>query len=345
MSFGKEDKWLLASHLQKAIRRGWVDEAVWAAFHLYNVDRAYFAYRLSVIAVEDVGAGSPEIAKWVDLEKPWGAKRFGFAKKSEEDWAFWLPVVTDFASSIKDRTPCEWMACTRWLNEFENKHGSWLSQKPDNALEQAYNTNLQWWERGLFAWRAAGTKRFPSDHLPADEEGVWDDFVRSSPTQDVQTILLGFGARQREAHPVFLPLAVSDRSRDPTAHAVMCQVGDIVKHGHWISPALDKHTGEGKRALFNFINSKPHERDQLYKHLGQEQSINAVGALMFWMEGGVVNHTQLYATAQTIASDIKKRFLKSNQLNGRWLFETWGDKKMWEHHRERVINPQNSLKY
>lgn len=334
--FTKEDKWLLASNLQKAIRRGWTDEAVWSASHLYNVDRAYLAYRLSVMAVEDVGAASLHLEKWIDKDAPWGAKRFGAAKKNPIDWLEWEKVVMDFASSAKDRTPCEWISCTYWLEEFEQKYGPWGNVDPIESIEKAYDMTLQWWERGLFSWRAVGTKHFPSGVLPDDEDGVWEAWLEAAPSS-THTILQGFGARQREPHPVFFPLAVHDRLQDPTTKIVTYDVGPVLKNGPWLTAALDKHTGEGKRALSAFMNSHPKERDMLRQHVGYEQSLNVVGRLMFWTEGGVVNRTPVYTTATEITLDIKKKFLKNHQLSGRWLFDTWHKPQQWYDNRQTVI--------
>jgi replication-associated recombination protein RarA len=49
------DRWLLASNLQKAIRRGLTDVALGTASKLLIVDARYFWRRLLVIAYEDVG--------------------------------------------------------------------------------------------------------------------------------------------------------------------------------------------------------------------------------------------------------------------------------------------------
>ena len=59
------DRWLLASNLQKAIRRGLTDVAMGTANKLLIVDARYFWRRLLVIAYEDIGYG--DITKCHDL--------------------------------------------------------------------------------------------------------------------------------------------------------------------------------------------------------------------------------------------------------------------------------------
>lgn len=334
--FDKNDKWVLASHLQKAIRRGWADEAAWAAEHLVQVDRAYLAYRLSVIAVEDVGAGDLNaIGQFVSDEQKWGARRFN-PSKSEEDTQQWKHVASTFANAIKDRTPCEWMACTHWLDQFEQDVGPWADLSPIECVDKAYDQTKPWWWRGLMAWRAAGTDKFPSSMLP-ETPGCWDEWKEHAPKETL-TILQGFGERQREAHPVFFPLAVFERLNDPEAKVMLYDCGAILKSGPWLSAALDKHTSEGNKAISHFLRQVPRPiQEQLKSAVGYDGMSEAVGRLMFWMEGGKVNRAQHYRLASQISHDIKARWLASTGLSGKWLLEHFGKPDKW-HQSRLAIN-------
>ena len=55
------DRWLVASAMQKAIRRGHEEIAVRAATALWMQDRQSFWRRLHVTALEDVGVASPDV--------------------------------------------------------------------------------------------------------------------------------------------------------------------------------------------------------------------------------------------------------------------------------------------
>jgi replication-associated recombination protein RarA len=54
------DRWVAASLLQKAVRRGETQLALRAAFTLHQFDRASVWRRLMIIAVEDIGAAEPD---------------------------------------------------------------------------------------------------------------------------------------------------------------------------------------------------------------------------------------------------------------------------------------------
>ena len=56
---GSQDRWLLASALQKAIRRGSVGIAVGTALEVLDLNASYLWRRLCVVALEDIGFGDP----------------------------------------------------------------------------------------------------------------------------------------------------------------------------------------------------------------------------------------------------------------------------------------------
>jgi hypothetical protein len=330
----KEDKWLLASHLQKAVRRGLREEAAWAAGHLHQVDRAYLAYRLSVIALEDVAAGDPRQVASLVGQTPWGAKRFG-VNKDEQDQAQWQATAELLAGLRKDSTPCNWIGCAYWLEEFEQLEGPWSSLNAVDCVGRAMDPGKPWWHRGLLAWRAAGTDRFPHDGLPTIA-GAWDDWVAELPDVDVQTIMTGLGARQREAHPIFLPLALQDRRNDPNAKEVDFQI-QSPKHGPWLGAAIDSHTRPGMAAIHDFLRQLPaQEKNEL--HAFNATAERLVARLMFWMDGGHLDRGWHYGTQHAIAMDTRRRWLKQvNGGNGQRLAAILAKPQAWETCREKVI--------
>lgn len=335
--YTKDHKWLLASHLQKSIRRGLIEEASWAAKHLHDVDRAYLAYRLSVIAVEDVGAGDPRVCEQWLTETNWGAKVFS-ASKTLEDCQKWQQVAESFAAATKDRTPCDWIACQYWIKDFENEEGPWEQLDIPYCIDEAYNQTNPWWKRGLMAWRVAGTKRFPSHTLP-EIEGAWETWVEHSDV-DSKTLMIGFGQRQREPHPVFVPLSIYERNN--TQSSIVKFSYPLVKSGEWLAAALDNHTAEGKRALYHFV--RQHDRklvDEFIQKTGSlDEAVSMIGRMMFWMEGGRVNECWQYPIMDQISTDTKKRWLAEHGVSGRWLFDHWGQPEQWNKSRD-VITGQS----
>ena len=330
----KDDKWLLASHIQKSIRRGLVEEVSWAVRELHKLDRAYLAYRLSVIAVEDVASGSiSEVASLVS-ETPWGAKRFG-NKKDDVEIDQWKDAASFLASLVKDRTPCEWIGCSYWLKEFEEQEGKWESLNPIDCIYKAYDDNLEWWKRGLFAWRAVGTKRFPNKNLP-DEDGLWNEWVEASSNSDLKIVMNGLGAKQREAHPIFIPLSLKSRIEDKESKIVNFKLVNE-KTDIWLTSAIDSHTKSGISSIYSFIKSLSYEDRKVLKQFNSTPEY-MVSKLMFWMEGGHIDKGYSYTLQKKIPLDIKKRWLKSvNGNNGQTIFDILGKPSEWSKFKEHQI--------
>lgn len=94
------DYWLLASCLQKAIRRGDCPSARRAAHQLYETDQQRLWRRLIVIALEDIGIGDVEAAVQIIAlaTKPRWREEFG------GDRAVLDRVVMDGCCAVKDRS-------------------------------------------------------------------------------------------------------------------------------------------------------------------------------------------------------------------------------------------------
>ena len=95
-------KWLYASALQKAIRRGHSEIAAMCAESLSTIDPAYFWRRLPTIALEDVGFGN-KVACALVLE---AAKSGGFRRKLGERQVLFC-LVDELCTSVKDRSLCD----------------------------------------------------------------------------------------------------------------------------------------------------------------------------------------------------------------------------------------------
>ena len=334
----KDNKWLLASHMQKAIRRGLTQEAIWALEHLYNVDRSYMAYRLGVVMAEDVVAGGDFTLP--TGTNPWGARYFD-AKKNEDELKLWLELVTQMAESIKDSTPCEHIACVNYLTDFEKTQGKkWQDISIDEAIEGMTNTDKPWWWRGLMSWRAVGSKKYPSQGLP-EVEGDPNAWLETCNEKD-RFFIEKIGFKHIEPHVVFLPLARMYQREG----GLLREEEAILSHGKsnmWLYCALDKHTREGGQALSLFI--KQSSLQDLQKLKSCCDPFDALGRLYFWAEGGKHKRFLSYEASSVIKKDIRSRWLKTHNLNGRWFFDTWFDLPRMNRCRDYTVQasfgPQN----
>ncbi len=336
----KQDKWKIASHLHKAIRHGLADDAEQGVRWLAEIDPAYLRYRLAVIAVEDVAAGSPEVIRQA-FEGGWNKASIA-ARGGDE---FLVEQARTWASSTKDRTPCAWLSCVRFRDEFEQQWGRWELLPVRKATRLAFDVSQPWWARGLAAWRAAGSDNLKGS-LPS-LPGNWDHYVGAASELGLPEALLECmkvgGKVQGEAHPIFIPLAGQAQLLEGTQPAVRT-IPLAGYAGPWLSAALDKHTSEGKRALARLLQSNRGKVQQLMgSGASQEDVEDLVGRLWFWMEGGLLDRYLKYPTAEAIDMETKRQTLAAAHVNGRALFEAFRDIAAWHQAREAVVSPRRSF--
>lgn len=340
-TFVLEDRWKLASHIQKAVRRGLVEEAEWGVRELWPLDNAYLRARLAVIAVEDVAGASDGVV--LEHFGPGWNKRALDARGGVEAV---VKTARALAEAEKDRTACEFWSCRHWIKEFEARNGRWSELTVPEAIGLAWDPQETWWARGLGAWRAVGTKAYSdrSEALPsgvAGDPAMWAEACsQESVHADRAKILLTAGKAQGEPHPIFLPLAWSlrDAQLGQPARAPRPNI-DLGKVGPWLSAALDGHTAEGRAALRRMLFSNSAGKAFLTAHgRVEEGALRAVGKLWFMMEGGWCANMRSYPAADQMGQDIRVRFLETPQpMNGHELYRHFGDSNVWQVARQEVM--------
>lgn len=155
------DPWLLASALQKAIRRGEVERAVMAAYSLWHQDKTRFWRRLHVTALEDVGVANTKLlcqVLAVTSSAVW-RKRVG-----DLNTAIWLTI--QLCRSDKIRIAEQAYTQAERATSYQS-HRLRLASESDEYLSGiASNTQGDLVERTMALWLLAGTKRFASDYMP-----------------------------------------------------------------------------------------------------------------------------------------------------------------------------------
>jgi hypothetical protein len=325
----QNNKWLLVSQLQKSIRRGHLDDALKSTRLLYDIDKNYFKFRLATIMVEDVICGDD--SNFVDVPASWGKKEI----ETLGGLDYFLDLVEKMTTSIKDRTPCDWIDCRHFLSDFEKKWGSWESLNPEKAmLEFAWNRDLGWWERGLGIWRALGTEKYTKDGMPKCT-GIqnWWDIAEKMLEKDLSHIKF-YANSQRECHPVFIPL-VLDTIKQEVIKKIKLDIQPEYVNG-WLKSAIDGHTAEGKRALKILWENRP-KNDPEFINITEEKAMIILKKLWFWLEGGILADYLDFNTRRKIISDSRKKFQQVQGINGSHWYNTFGNMNNWLLAQESVF--------
>jgi hypothetical protein len=158
------------SMLQKSIRRGWLEEAVLAAYELYasgpEAEELLWA-RLDIIAAEDIGFGLIEAPAIIEAL---GSQRRRYPRSGDR-WLFAAHAVRVLATATKDRTTGE---LGSWAKEVVDS-GERVVTIDDLAIDMHTKRGV---ERGqtIGDFYAVG-----ADVVPEMEgrDTTWGDYLRT----------------------------------------------------------------------------------------------------------------------------------------------------------------------
>jgi hypothetical protein len=307
MKVNKEDKWLLVSCLQKSIRKGFSDLALNYADKLYELERDYLLYRLSLIALEDVGLGNIDLVHdFLSTEM----KKSKIEARGGKDYV--MQVVEDLALSVKDRSASDITALALFHHEPVSK------SKTQEEIFIDINEPIV--NRVIAGWKILGGKKHKNILVGLEEQHDFERFfalnqkiVKNSKILD---ILKYSNAIHKEPHFIAFGILYSLYENDLTQQT---KVGKYITgqsfnkdypiqlvQNKWLIDGVDWHTKEGKGAIFEF--SKTHTGLNKYlktMELDIEKINSVLGMLLFRQNGHHVDKRLVYPASVQI--------LKANQ--------------------------------
>jgi hypothetical protein len=251
--FPHADPYLLSSAMQKAIRRGDIVIARRAGQQLHTLDRARLWRRVMVVALEDIGVADITVAaELVGIATLPAARRLLGGDAKALDIA-----LIRACRAVKDRTG-DHFGSIIGREPVDEADRTVLGTASSNALLALIASSHLPWTRRL---RAAVTASGRADD-PARIRAVGTDAVfRVFRELDVPELLLvacaAYAARQRDALPVFVPLAWVLRSSDRAkARVVTHEVPQPELIGKLPAYAFDPvNTRLGRRAVDLFLRA------------------------------------------------------------------------------------------
>lgn len=299
MNFDKDKKWLAASCLQKSIRSGLTDLAIGYTDRLYDIERSYLLYRLSIIAVEDIGiANIPLINNFLSTE----IKKDNIEKNGGKDYV--LQTVSEMCESKKDRTAADMSHLASFISVKDSKPYS----------DTYFDNNKSYTERCLAFWLAHGSEKNIKHSIVSSGNPDEYNKIFSTLSENTQNILSHTLKYHREPHLFAIPLCEEAFTKEKELSYKKYKTGDVVEQAlynidiytdqngnDWLSTGIDKHTSEGARALKQFINGSKEIKSFLNKHgVPYAQWSELIGHALFRFEGHQVNKRIYYPTAVDI---------------------------------------------
>lgn len=287
------DRWILASSLQKCIRRGLVQDAIDVALALHALDPDYAWRRLRVISLEDVGLGDIKAVSGVLAVA--GKK---VLRSALGDSQLYVHLARLLAVAIKDRTACDlinWVSNALPAEHFRNEL---LKVASTTWEEVAVDDEVPVWKRVVALQLLSGYSA---------KVGVsYRIFSRSHPSAVVRVIeslkpdpmvsfalLRGKGSESLNIALLFAYLLWKKASRRALV-SLETEVRGTVRIGGVIAPSFCMYTRVGLHAMRIFLSGDAMFRS-LLEQAGATNALKVLGLLLFQIESGVLDRVVDYA--------------------------------------------------
>lgn len=301
------DRGLLASQLQKAIRRGRSADAVRAAHAIWSVDSAYIWRRLRVIALEDVGVADLDaVACCLAI----AGKRV--AQRAMGETTVLAYIVERLADACKSRLACD-LVCLAdhhivYLKSdlLEAGDGTWKElalddTEPVERRAQALRLLGGMSQRTRFGFRSL-TK--PKAQIVQEIAAAWD-------VPPVVRYIAGKGSGTYGLHAL-LPLAfVMARSEEFGIESALPIASDSeIDIGGVMACAYCMYTHCGRRAIDHLLRCEPSLR-RLLTSGGATDPAKALGYLVFQTEGCALNRRLDFPAATALGETVEAAELET----------------------------------
>ncbi len=266
-----EDKWLLTSGWQKAVRRCDIEPAVRIAEALWCIDKRKLLNRMAVISCEDVGIGNPD-----------GVVQVLTALNQRPDLQTVLKLTTQLCLGAKNRLADAVYITAERSATYYTLRGIMASADDKLLINYVVDESKPLVERCLAVWYLAGTNRYPSEVIPPRigslEKAIAAIMTLNVPTPFVQACIGGLKL-MRWPLPIFLPLIWQEAQKHPI-HIRQHVISEMPTIDGLPLYAADCFTRVGK-ACYRQLQRNVLEL--------KEYSTQQIGLGMFYLEGGFVD--------------------------------------------------------
>lgn len=295
------DRWLLASNLQKAIRRGLTDAAKGTASKLLTVDPRYFWRRLLVIAYEDVGYG--DIPLCHDLLKTFRREALCRDLGPERVAQFFTHAL---ATACKSRSLCDALVNLEFSSRREEYERLCMSLTSEQLVAIACDLAMPIMDRMAALRHICGYGVFSGGlyraQVKANPELMIEVCTRLGITE-VETTLFRSGQSVAESLNIPIPIisqmvTASNWSEHSVSQAFQGKSGILYA-------ALDRHTRAGKRCFARLSKDEP----RLGRFFAQRPAldpVNVLGLVMFVVEGAELDRWLVFDGSERLRLDLKQ---------------------------------------
>jgi hypothetical protein len=300
-----DDRWLLASNLQKAIRRGLVSTALGTATKLLAINPQYFWRRLMVIAYEDIGYGN--IAACHELLKTFRREALQRDLGPERVGHYFVHAL---ACATKNRSLCDALAMLVFSIRKDDYERQYKTLALDQLLEAACNAALPVQDRVAAMRCICGYGKFENGRFRTvikTKPDVMRAVCERSQLSDMERAL--FLSGQNAAESLNVPIPIISEMTGASALTEACAPQQFHGVGGVLFAAMDRHTRVGNRCLVKFAQEAP-----ALKHYIDSRPTLAVatvlGVAVFIAEGAALDRWLVFEGHEHLRNDFNESFLE-----------------------------------
>lgn len=304
------DKYVLASNLQKSIRRGLVPTAEATAIRLLAVDARYFWRRLLVIGYEDIGLA--DIGLCHDLLKSFRREALHKQLGTERVAAYF---ASELARACKSRSLCDAIAALEFSVHREGHERQCFGLTDEQLLTAACDVNVPVIERISAIRHSCGYGSFSKGmyrtDVPANKE-LMREIARRVELTDIESTLFLSGQGVSESMNIALPL-VSQLYRQGHQSVQEAAQRFSGKNGI-LYAALDRHCRPGRRCLARLAKEVLPVRE-FFARRPAVDPLAVLGNGLFIVEGAVLDRQLVFDGSDELRQTFNKNFLEHAGLD------------------------------
>jgi len=335
------NKWLLASNLQKAVRRGEPQLAIKTAAALWQVDKNYLLWRYRTILIEDLGLTCLDT-----LNQGLALCHSKVAKKEPGFIDMLLANVSKAAELPKDRSGSDY-AWHIGTPSLKNKRDTITKYNYDELVKIVKNEDGDVWERVIASWMLIGTKLIPNEQLKIDveeNEGFSDGCgelyletmaemaIMKRQPELMKTMRLCV-ACQKESHFIPFPMIMEKIEKGTEIREEFIESPRV---GPYLLAAADAHTSIGKGAVKEVLRDRNIQRLMKENGVPEEKWESAIKRTVFVFDGGRVRKRLVHQlTDQGIRKTIE--WVVGNKLakNQETILAAFNKARSWRLRKRR----------
>ncbi|MGH1398020.1 MAG: hypothetical protein ACRBCT_02285 [Alphaproteobacteria bacterium] len=306
----QDDRWLAASSMQKAIRRGHIREATYAANVLKAFNTAHLWNRLRVIALEDIGIANINLVAqvlWVAGKEQWRIKHGG------EDLILSY-IIHHLCQSKKSRTLDDALYVAEYHPLYKQQRLTYSGMSEEELMDGFHDKGLDVIEHILICRYICG-RRYRSEvlTLPKGNPVKIMELAHSVNAPLYVLDLLGL-SKSQEYFTCLLPCLMQLEQSNSLARIEDTSDEEPQRINRYLEASLDRHTRHGKQAFRQFLEVHPEILEYIRKHTDKANPVNLVGWAVFILEGQSLNNRIVYDGSECLRELAAQAWLHSGGM-------------------------------